>query len=165
MPKLSVMKKLLIGIFSLTFLVSISHAAGDNEGPVAYNLGTSVTNMAASTTNSATTGTILTIPTSPVPVRIWAYAEGNAATTNGVSAVSNLIVRVSTASGTLTSTNRFDTGAYSPIKLTLTPLVTASNTFSDWFEVRGARYIRVGSIENNYLGSVSNLQIIVGFPK
>ena len=156
------MKNLLIGVFSL-ILLNISHAV-DTEGPVAINMGTSITNITASSTNS-TGGTIIAIPTSPVPVRIWAYAEGNAGTTNGVSAVSNLIIRISTASGALTSTNRFDTGKYSPIKLTLTPLATSSNTFSDWFEVRGARYIRVGSIENNYVGTVSNLQVIIGFPK
>lgn len=154
------MKRLLFGILSL-FLLSAAHAI---EEPVAIFLGTSATNLAGNSTNS-TGGQIIAIPTSPTPIRIWAYAEGNAGTTNGISSVSNLVVKLSTASGTFNSTNKFDTAAYSNVKIELTPLVGASNTFSSWFELRGARYLRVGQIENNYVGAVSNLQIIVGFPK
>jgi hypothetical protein len=35
---------------------------------------------------------------------------------------------------------------------------------SDWFVTSGARYIRVGQVENTYLGNVSNLTITVGYP-
>lgn len=159
------MKKYLFSLFlGLTLSLNAYADGAGGYDPVAQNMGTAVTNVAASTTNSAN-GTIIALPTSPSAVRIWLTAGGNAGTTNGSSSVSNLVVKISTASGTLLSTNAFDTANNSNIKLTLPVNGAVTNTVSDWFLLTGARYIRVGQIENNTLGSVSNIQVIVGYPK
>lgn len=150
---------------SLFVLFSLRAFAQNSDQETIYrNLGTGVTNLAASVTNT-TAGEIFGMYTTPRPIRIWATASGYLATTNGVSATSNVVIRIVTASGNLGTTNAFDTASLSNIKLTLPNLSSATNTVSDWFELRGARYWRIGAIENNTLGSVSNLQILVGYPK
>ena len=152
----------IIGLF--LFLSTISTFLQAQEETIFRNLGTGVTNIVASTTNQ-TAGEIFHNYKENVPFRIWVKAEGNAATTNGVSTASNLVVRIVTASGSQFVTNSFDTPMLTNIKLTVPSLGASTNVVSDYFELRGARYFRIGAIENNYLGSVSNLQIIVGTPK
>lgn len=156
------MNKLLIG---LVFVLSFSYLGLAGENDPAYQLaGTAVTNLAASSTNTGS-GAIISLNQSPSPVRIYLKAMGYAATTNGVSAVSNLVVKLSTASGSSYVTNDFDTANLSNIKLTMTSINSQTNLVSDWFVLGGAKYLRVGQIENNFLGSVSNLQVIIGYPK
>jgi hypothetical protein len=155
------MKKLLL---LLSCLLSLSAYATEND-PVFVNLGTSVTNIAASTTNT-TAGPIFTLPLSPSQVRFYVTAQGNAATTNaGAATVSNLVVFISTACGNEVTTNNFDTAQLSNIKITVPNLGSATNTASDWMVMSGVKYLRVGAIQNNNLGSVSNLQVILSYPK
>jgi hypothetical protein len=123
-----------------------------------------VTSVTANNTNT-TAGTVTSIPNTSLPVRIWVSANGVQATTNGT-----LIVKFSTASGTYSSTNQFDTASESAVKVTLTTLGSATNsassalyTGSDWFQLAGVRYIRVGQIENNFAGVVSNVTIRLGY--
>lgn len=157
------MKKISILFFlALTFTSSLF--AQQERDQVFQVLNVAITNMTGSTTNT-TPGLIFNNYQDNVPFRIWVKAEGNAGTTNTASSTSNLVVHISTASGSQFVTNSFDTGILSPIKLTVPRLQTATNVVSDYFELRGARYFRVGAIENNYVGTVSNIQVIVGYPK
>jgi hypothetical protein len=155
------MNKLLFVLFA--FLLPISGFSQYQE-PVYKTLATPVSTLAANSTNT-TAGTIVVLPTSPTPVRIWLTASGIAATTNGVTAVSNLVVRLSTASGSVIATNTFDTASLSNLRLTIPTLGASTNTVSDYFELRGARYVRVGQIENNFQGAVSNLALIIAYPQ
>lgn len=157
MRPLNTMKlSFLIGLLSLTFIFQSFGQRVDNNAAV--NLGTTVTNIAASTTNS-TAGAIIPIYSSPI--RLYLTGTGNAATTNGA-----LTVYFSTASGHSYLTNNFDTARLSNIKLTISNSINgATVTVSDWFVVSGASYIRPGIIENTFLGSVSNIAINVGYTK
>jgi hypothetical protein len=153
-------KKIFSGALILSGLCLSTFA---QNSPSYINLGTTVTNIAASTTNT-TAGNIIVLPPNLSAARVYVKAEGNAATTNaGASTVSNLVVHLSTASGSGT-TNVFDTGILSNAKITVPALGSSTNVMSDWFQLSGVRYIRVGAIENNNIGSVSNLQVIISYP-
>jgi hypothetical protein len=157
------MNKLVLSLASLLFALN---AFGQYREPSYKNVGTGVTNLAASVTNSVA-GEIIQLNDSPSPVRIWLKAEGNLGTTNagGITTTNGLIVYFSTASGNLSTTNTFDTALLSNIKLQIKELQSTTNTVSDWFELRGARYIKVGAIRNEFIGSVTNVQVIIGYPK
>jgi hypothetical protein len=83
-----------------------------------------------------------------------------AATTSGV-----FTVKFSTASGQGTTvTNNYDTAALSNIKLSISNTINEGTvTVSDWFVINGAGYIRIGQIENSFLGPVSNITVKVGY--
>jgi hypothetical protein len=149
------MNKYLILILS-TFL---SFTVRADQETVYRNLGTGVTNIAANTTNT-TAGSIFQFNYGQSPIRLYVKASGFAATTNG-----SLVIRFSTASGDQSTTNDFDTALLSNIKITITSLQSTTNVVSDWFEPRGARFLRVGAIENNFNGSVSNISVIIGYPR
>lgn len=145
------------GVLSVlfTWLASMSIEAGS---VVSMAMQTSVTNIAASTTNS-TAGPVFYVYNPLSKVRIYLTADGIAATTNGL-----LTVKFSTASGTESSTNAFDNASVSNIKLTATNIAAnTSYTVSDWFELSGVRYLRVGQIENTQLGIVSNIAIRLSY--
>ena len=151
-------------IFFAVCLLSLKTLADDPPAE-SFSLTPAVTVLAASSTNS-TAGTTEYLYTGKNSVRIWASCSGIAATTNGVSAVSNIVVRLSTASGRDGVTNIFDTATYSNIKLEI-PVTGngATNVVSSYFILTGSRYLRIGQIENNSLGIVSNLNVFVGYPK
>jgi hypothetical protein len=153
------MKKLLLSLFLVA--TSVVHA-GQSE---AFNLQTSVTNIAGTTTNStAAPGKFLFM--GETPVRIYLSATGNAGTTNGAAA-GVFTVKFSTASGSGTGvTNAFDTAKLSNIKLSISnsELTSATITVSDWFVLSGAKYLRVGQIENSSPGTISNISVTVGYP-
>lgn len=155
------MKKALLFLIPL---VIVSVTLAQNPEPAFVYMQTAVSNIAASATSS-NAGPIIVLQGSPAPIRVWLTASGVAATTNGLTASSNLVVRLSTASGGPNTTNAFDNPFLVNTKISLTAIGSLTNTQSDYFELRGARYLRVGAIENNYLGAVSNIQVIVGFPK
>lgn len=114
-----------------------------------------VTTVAASSTNS-TAGTSQELLFAQRPCRIWVTASGVAATTNG-----SLVVKFSTAA----STNQWDTANLSEVKVTMSSLGATTNTYSTWFETAGIRYIRVGQIENTFVGVVSNIAIRISAPQ
>jgi len=156
------MKKLLILALGLTAFGQVIQA----QQPEAFSLETTVTNIAATTTNS-TAAPAKFLYMGETPVRIYLTATGNAGTTNGAAAGS-FTVKLSTASGSGTSvTNAFDTAHLSNIKLSISNshLTSTTVTVSDWFVLSGAKYLRVGQIENTSPGSVSNIQIKVGYPQ
>jgi hypothetical protein len=126
--------------------------------PQSFTLTPAVTGLAANNTNSSA-GTAKMLYVGESPVRIYLTATGAAATTNG-----SLIVKFSTASGlNYSTTNSYDTASESNIKLTMSTLGNNTVTVSDWFVLSGAKYLRVGQIENNFAGAVTNLVINVGY--
>lgn len=151
------MKRLLISIALLIFAVS-----GYSQESRSFTLQTTLTNVAAFTTNS-TAAPAYYLYDAQSPVRIYLTGTGNAGTTNGV-ASGVFTVYFSTASGNGGQTNAFDTANLSNIKLSITNAWGANTiTVSDWFVVEGARYLRVGRIENSFAGSVSNVGVGVGY--
>lgn len=111
----------------------------------------------ATSTNS-TEGTGVEFYTGPSSATIYVSATGTAATTNGF-----LRIFFSTASGVSGITNAYDTPVYSNIKLSFTNDIGASTvTLSDWFNVSGRRYIKIGRVENTFKGNFSNFTVRVG---
>lgn len=147
------MKQFLLGL-----LILGASSLSAQTTPEAFNLTPAVTTLVLTSTNTAA-GTTLKLHEGKRNVRMYLTANGIAATTNG-----SLIVKFSTASGSGTTTNSFDTASLSNIKLTMSTLAGATNTVSDVFDLTGARYIRVGQIENTFQGIVSNITISVGYP-
>lgn len=137
--------------------------AQDQNQVIFQSLNLPATTVAASTTNT-TAGTAFQLPTGKSPCRIYLTASGIGASTNG-----SLIVKLSTATGSgyggTGVTNAFDTAAQSNIKLTMSTLGNTTNTVSDWFQISGVKYIRVGSIENTFVGAVSNLDVTISYYK
>lgn len=156
------MKKYLIP-FLFQLLLAL-HVQAEGNPAESFTLTPSVTTVAASATNT-TAGTIKILNGGETPVRIWVSASGIGASTNGVSAVSNLVVKLSVASGSSGVTNAFDTAAFSNVKVTLPVTGVTTNVQSDWFVLSGCRYIRIGQIENNTLGVVSNISVTIGYPR
>lgn len=155
LPVLIFMKRIFLGL-ALLSLVSIGNAQTAADY---FSLQTSVTNIAAQSTNT-TAGPIKFFYAGESPLRIWLSANGNTA-----NSANGLTVKLSTASGNDTTTNNFDSASLSYIRLSLTNALGAtSTTVSDRFILSGARYIRVGQIENAYAGAVSNITINVGYP-
>jgi hypothetical protein len=154
------MKKLLLSL-TLVALATIAYA----NAPEAFSLQTTVVNIAGNTTNS-TAATAKYLNMGETPVRIYLTATGNAGTTNGAAAGA-FTVKLSTASGQGTGvTNAFDTAHLSNIKLVISNshLTSSTVTVSDWFVLSGAKYLRVGQIENTSPGTISNILIKVGYP-
>lgn len=158
------MKKI-IAVLSLALACTVM-AEGPTFAPL--NVPVSMKDTAAGTTN-ATAGNPFFFYAGQSPVRIWASFTGTPATTNG-----SFTVKFSTASGLhsppgASITNEFDTAASSAIKLVATTMNGATvgagttNTISDWFQVGGAGWIRLGQVENTFLGPVSNLTITIGY--
>jgi hypothetical protein len=149
------MKRLL---FALSLLLTVN---GYSQEARSFTLTPNSTTVATATTNT-TAGTIQLLDHGESPLRIYVSATGTAATTNGA-----LTIKFSTASGNGNQTNAFDTASLSNIKLVMSNGINSVSTAvvqSDWFVTSGARYIRVGQVENTYLGNVSNLTITVGYP-
>jgi len=146
------MKRFLIAVLCL--VVGIASA----QGPESFSLTPSVTSLAANSTNS-TAGTVKKLADGENNVRIYLTATGGAATTNGT-----LVVKFITASGSGDTTNTFDTASLSEIKLTMSSLGANTYTISDRFVLSGAKYIKVGQIENTFAGAASNFVITVGYP-
>lgn len=155
------MKNHILIIFSV-FTLALKTFAADPPAEF-FSLTPSVTLLAASSTNT-TAGTIKQLSRGESPVRIWASCSGIPATTNGVSSVSNIVVILSTAAGSDTTTNLFDTPNFSTVSLTI-PVTGNGNTnvVSTLFDFTGSRFIRVGQIQNNTLGIVSNIIVNVGY--
>lgn len=129
------------------------------QSVVKQDIAPAVTAVAATTTN-ATAGTVFFIDNPVSRARLYVQFSGTAATTNG-----SFIVKFSTATGNATSTNAFDTASTSNIKVTES--VGGSGTAisaSDWFALDGVRYLRVGQMENTFLGPVSNIVISLSAP-
>lgn len=119
-------------------------------------IGTAVTNIAGSTTNSAA-GPQFELYHAENPIRIFLTAQGVAGTTNGTG---GLTVKFSSSF----DSNTWDTATLSAIKVNMSALGGATNTVSDWFATGGAHYIRVGQIENGFVGAVSNISVTIGLP-
>jgi len=150
------MKRFLIAVVCLVGLLVQDVKAQSSE---AFRLATTVTNMAANTTNT-TASTVKLLSDGNEWVRVYLTATGYAATTNGA-----LTAKLITASGSGTTTNAYDSAALSNIKLVISNSINGSTiTVSDRFNLSGAKYLAVGQIENSFAGSVSNISIQVGYP-
>jgi hypothetical protein len=150
------MKKLiLITLTSLTALCLIARAQQPNSTAI-FDLSPGVTNVAASSTNT-TAGSSVLLPMNGIArtLMIQARAAGIPSSTNGVSAVSNIVFRLSIS---MDGTNYTDSST-SPYKVTVPAMGFTTNWNADWMYAPGIRGIRVDRIENNTLGSVSNLLI------
>lgn len=148
------MKKYLF-LFALALLGTSLLTADDRS--TFFVLTPNSTTVTASSTNS-TEGTGVEFYTGAGSATIYVTAEGTAATTNGF-----LRVFFSTASGVSGTTNNYDTPLYSNIKVSFTNDIGANTvTLSDWFNVSGRRYIKIGRVENTFKGNVSNLTVRVG---
>ena len=120
---------------------------------VNFTITPAVTTVSANSTNT-TAGTTLLIANPIEKGRLYVSASGIAATTNGL-----LTIYFSTASGNVGTTNTFDDASTSLIKLSMTNIGANTMGVSDWFELSGVKYIRVGRIENTQFGVVSNISI------
>lgn len=147
------MKYFLSFLLALTFCVSANAQSGES-----FALTPAVTLLTGAATNS-TAGTVKQLSQGENKVTIYLTASGVGATTNG-----SLVVKFSTASGSGAVTNNFTTASLSDVKLTMSSIGNTTNTISDWFELPGVKYIRVGQIENTFVGAVSNISIRVAYP-
>ena len=118
-------------------------------------LTTTVTNLAASST-STNAATQKELFQNPKTFRLYLKAEGVGASTNG-----SLTAYVSTSF----DSNNWDTASLSFIKVTMSSLGSATNQVSDWFTTDNIRYIRVGRIENTFVGPVSNVTVHIAYEK
>lgn len=148
------MKKTIIAL-TVILLVCATIYAIEAES---FSLTPAVTEIAASSTNS-TAGTIKKLSQGETPIRFYLSCNGNA------SAAGAFKVKLSTASGSGNSiTNNFDTPSESNVYLVITNALTATTTtVSDWFVLSGAKYVRIGQIENTKTGPVSNIVVNIGY--
>ena len=119
-----------------------------------------VAQINAATTNN-TAGTTYYFAQPQGAVRLYLTADGAAGTTSGA-----LTVKFSTASGLEATTNNFDSAQLSQIVLTINADASTTNTVtvSDWFNMTGVRYLRVGRIENTSGAAWSNITVRIGYP-
>lgn len=120
--------------------------------------------IAASTTN-ATAEDATTLVANARSARVWLTLGGDASTTNAGTATTGYRVWLYTSPDNTTWDTDKD---YANIKLAYTnSLGAATNTISDWFVLDGAKYIRIGRVENTFLGGVSNIsvKVSVGAPQ
>lgn len=123
---------------------------------IVYNLTPNATGIATGITNT-TDGAITIISNPKDTCRIYVTGTTTQSTTNG-----NFVVRFRTASGSSSITNEFDTTVFTQIKLTFpTTLVNGTNTMSDWFQIRGVRYIKIGRMENTTEALITNITVRV----
>jgi len=147
------------------FLICSANALFAGDSAVFQSIPTAVTNLATASTNSVGSD-IISLYDGQTPVRIWLSATGLGGTTNGA-----LTVKFSTASGRDGVTNNLDTAASSVIKVTMATMngatkgLTTTNTVSDWFVLKGARYIQAGQIENTFGAAVSNISVQIGYTR
>jgi hypothetical protein len=137
------MKKiLLISILCMAYSFAWSETMWDKAlTPAAVNL--------VASTNNTTAGTAVELPGGVGRFGLWVTATGYAATTNG-----SLIVSFSIYNGTT-----WTDAANGNIKLTFSTLGAATSTRFDWFEIPGATQIRVGGLNNSFVGNVSNISV------
>lgn len=136
------MKKIFIA--SLLFLGALIVWASNVTAP----LTPAVTAIAANTTNT-TAGTTLDLgPNPPHTIHLFLRATGTAASTNGT-----LVTKYEVSYDGSTWTQGRDSNLF----LTMSTLGAATNHIDDWFVLAGARYLRVGRIENTFAGPCSNL--------
>jgi hypothetical protein len=149
-------KKILL--LSLGLIAAVAFAA---DFSVTQNMDINSNAIAATTTN-AVAGAPFQLFDGQDIVRLYVTANADVNTTNGT-----LVVKFATASGNGVDqhvvTNEFDSAAKSLIKLTLTPTGAGTLTKSDWFVLRGARFIEVGQMENNSAGTFSNIIVRCGY--
>lgn len=151
------MKKTLLACALAAFAITLAPARAQDSATF-MSLTPAVTAIAANTTN-ATAGTVAQLARGQDVVRLFVTGSGVAATTNGA-----LKVRLSVASGSGDSTtNAFTLASESDIYVTLSTVGTSTNTASDWFNLRGCRFVRVGQIENTFAGPVSNIAVRLGY--
>ena len=135
-------KYLILSILILAGAIAWSETMWDKA------LTPAVTALVAST-NNTTAGTACTLPGGVGRYGLWVTATGYAATTNG-----SLIVSFSIYNGTT-----WTDAANGNIKLTFSTLGANTSTRFDWFEIPGATQIRVGGLNNSFVGNVSNIAV------
>jgi hypothetical protein len=159
------MKKRIIGLVSVVLLCLGTFLVKAETGYDVINV--AVTNIAASSTNT-TAGQIYKFWQPVDAIRLYVSVLGTAATTNATAGSGAFTVKLSTASGNDFTTNNFDTADWSNIKVSITNNITSptvTRTVHDWFDTRGVKYIRVGQVENQLLGVVSNVSVTIGYEK
>lgn len=145
----------LLGFFALVIICKCFAQGPYPEDIQFWTMAPGVTNMAASSTNTLK-GTAYPITRSVDGVLLAFSGTGTAATTNGSFKV---FYEVSPDDGV-----SFSEAQFSLIKLTATTLGATNYTFSDWFQLTGVTQLRIGRIENNFVGPVSNLVFKIAQP-
>ncbi len=113
------------------------------------------TSFATATTNS-NAGTTVELTDTPDAMRFYVQATGVAGTTGGT-------FKVFLETGS--TTNTMDTGSLSPIYLSIGNIGNTTVYVSDWFNVTGVKYIRVGEVQNTHGDTVSGLACKITYPK
>jgi hypothetical protein len=103
-------------------------------------------------TTDSTPGDPVTFEGAVDRVMIHFTATGQAGTTNGT-----LTLRLAFSPDNVV----WDTGSASTRTVTISTLGAATVTKSDWAMVPGARYVRVGQVENTFDGPVSGMAVKV----
>lgn len=148
------MKKILFAL-SLFVFCSLSFA---QIGSQFFTLTPAVTTLATVSTNG-TLGTVKELIKGENPLYISVSCNGNASSAGAIT------LRFSIATGSSGVTNGFCDASAAPISVVVSnALTSATTTACGQFNVGGARYIAVSSIENTKNGSVSNIVINVGYP-
>jgi hypothetical protein len=145
------MKKILFFLF-LMLRVSV-----EAQSPINQTL------LIPQATNSVTTGVLNTgkgairsLPDGITGARIDAYAAGTAASTNG-----SIVFYLETA---VSTTGPYTIYSDSNIKLSATGTGAATNSCSDYFNLTGVRYIRMGAISNSTAGTFTNPVLTITYP-
>jgi hypothetical protein len=156
------MKKVILFLTSLSLcLLLFSRADADETTRDIINISPGSTNVVASSTNS-TAGGIIYLPENGIAKTLFIQCgvSGTAASTNGVSASSNVVFRfVVSVDGT-----NFTSSSTTPYKVTVpAPAGTSIVYGGDWFYLPGIRALKHSATENNTLGSLSNSNARGGF--
>lgn len=154
------MKKVNIAYLSIALFLTCTFSAGAQAPSVTdiFTINMAVTNMAANTTNS-TAGVKIPLPSNGEArsLMIMGRAEGIAATTNGITGVSNIVLRLSISQD---GTN-FSYGATSPYFVTIpAPGYTTNYSPGVVLSLPGILAIKATVQENNTFGMVSNLNLM-----
>lgn len=131
-----------------------------------YSINVLTNSIAASSTNNLK-GASVPITRGVDGIRLTLAATGIAATTNAPGTTNGFTVFFETSpDGGAT----YDSGQFSFVKLNMTTMGSAvagpgtTNVISDWFNMAGVTRLRAGRIENQLLGAVSNITVIISYP-
>lgn len=151
------MKKSINVIITILIALCLHVKAADPSSTAIIDLSPGVTNINAASTTDTTAGAIQYLPFNGVArtLMVQARCAGIAATTNGVTASSNVVFRLAVS---IDGTN-FTDASTSPYKVTVNAPGATTNWNADWFYLPGVKAIRIGRIENNTQGSVSNFVV------
>lgn len=160
-------KVLALGISILAFCAQLAPA---QTTALTTNLVPAVVGMPVGSTNYLK-GDVYQVASGSSTVRVWVSVKG----TDLVSTNGNYIVWLESASGTGPSgtpalwgstagtvTNEFDTAPHNQFRIEVPLTGVSTNVVSDYYDLAGVKYLRVGGQANSSLGNATNVIIRLG---